>query len=89
MDKGQNIIGFSPRVPVRVLGCLSRTTITVILCPDIGLADGGNRTNVLIGAVPLDLRMPNSEFDMIFDCQQRSCTRVVRKGEPDAEGVKT
>lgn len=90
MDEEQGIrIGFSPRVSARVLGCLSRTTITVILCPDTGLADGGSRIDIPIEVVPPDLRMPNSEFDMIFDRQHRAYTRVVRKGETDAEGVKT
>lgn len=90
MDEEQgNGIGISPRVPARVLCCLSRSTITVILYPDTGLAEGGSKIDIPIEAVPPDLRMPNSEFDMILDRQERAYTRIVRKGDPGAEGTKT
>jgi hypothetical protein len=87
MDSEKGIqIGFSRRVPARVLACLSRTHITVILHPDVGLADGGVEIVIPIEVVPLDLRMPNSEFDMLFDAQAWAYTKVVRKGEAAAEG---
>ena len=69
------------RVPARVLGCLSRTHITVILYPNVGLADGGINIDVPIEDVPLDCRMPNSEFDMIFDSQDHTYLRIIRRGE--------
>ncbi len=78
-------IGFSPRVPARVLACLSRSRITIILYPGQGLADGGSKIDIPIEAVPPDLRMPNSEFDMIFDRQAWGYTKVVRKGDPEPD----
>ena len=85
MDKENGVtIGFSPRAPARVLACLTRSTITVIVHPGVGLSDGGSKIILPIGAVPPDLRMPNSEFDVIFDGNVRGYTRVVRKGVPDS-----
>lgn len=86
MDEESGITrGFSPRAPARVLARLSRNTITVILYPGVGLADGGSKILIPIEAVPPDLRMPNSEFDVIFDRQAWGYTRVVRKGDSDPE----
>jgi len=82
MDKENGItIGTPPRVPARVLACLSRDTITVILYPNVGLADGGSKITLPIEAVPPDLRMPNSEFYVVFDREVWRYTTVIRKGD--------
>jgi len=86
MDAEKGIsIGFSPRAPARVLACLSRNRITVILHPDIGAAGGGTRIEIPIEAVPPDLRMPNSEFDVLFDPEAWAYTKVIRKDDPGPE----
>jgi hypothetical protein len=37
--------------------------------------------------IPIDLRMPNSEFDMLFDRASDSFVKILRKGEdcPEAD----
>lgn len=77
-------IGHTHRIPARVLACLSRETITVILWPGMGLADGGIPIELPIAVVPPDLRMPNSEFDLIFDVRMGTYSTVVRKDESDS-----
>lgn len=77
-------IGSSSRIPARVLACLTHNTITVILHPGAGLADRGVKIILPIEDVPPDLRMPNSEFDVIFDEEAWRCTTVVRRGDSRA-----
>jgi hypothetical protein len=74
------------RYPARVLGCLRNGEITVILCAGIGLADGGDRETLPSQMIPIDLRMPNSEFDVLFDRASGHFVKILRKGEdcPDA-----
>ncbi|BAY11746.1 hypothetical protein [Calothrix sp. NIES-2098] len=69
---------FYVRVPARVLGCLRSGEITIILFPGHGL--------VLIEPIPTDfipenLRMPNSEFDVLFKHPGREMVRVLRHNE--------
>jgi hypothetical protein len=77
------LIGYRQRALARVLGCLTRDTVTIIISPDVVLADGGVPVQLPIEAVPPDLRMPNSEFDVWFDPRSRSYARVLRRDEPD------
>jgi hypothetical protein len=67
--------------PAKVLGCLRNGEITLILCPGIGLADGGQRSEIPIHAVPVDLRIPNSEFDVLQDGVSGNFVKVLRKDE--------
>ena len=60
------------RAPVRVLGCLQRATLAVIVCPENGFVNGGVVKVLPIEAVPFDLRMPNSEFDIVLDLNSGS-----------------
>ncbi|WP_404784745.1 hypothetical protein [Altericista sp. CCNU0014] len=69
------------RYPARVLGCLRNGEITVILCAGIGLADGGRQTELPIYMIPFDLRIPNSEFDVLLDRVSGCFVRVLRKDE--------
>ncbi|MCY7321176.1 MAG: hypothetical protein LH660_05085 [Phormidesmis sp. CAN_BIN36] len=69
------------RYPARVLGCLRDGEITIILCAGIGLADGGNQQEIPTQVVPIDLRMPNSEFDVLFDRTSGCFVKVLRKKE--------
>lgn len=75
------------RYPARVLGCFQNGEITVILCAGIGLAGGGDRETLPAQMIPIDLRMPNSEFDVLFDRASGYFVKIVRKGEdcPDAD----
>lgn len=85
-------IGYPQRAPARVLGCLAPGTITVLVPAGAaggegpGAAGGGAGAGTLqlrLEAVPPDLRMPNSEFDVWFDPRARAYAAVLRKGEPD------
>ena len=69
------------RYPAQVLGCLRNSFLTVIACKDVGMANGGINGEIPIHLVPVDLRMPNSEFDIVLDRFSESLS-VLRKGEP-------
>ena len=68
-------------IPARVLGCLKTGTLMVIVLPGYGLADGGILMEIAMEIVPFDLRMPNSEFDVVFDRSMKSIIQVLRKDE--------
>lgn len=59
----------------------------MILCLGIGLADGGDQETLPAQMVPIDLRMPNSEFDVLFDRASGCFVKILRKGEdcPEAD----
>ncbi|MEH1997788.1 MAG: hypothetical protein V7L00_03260 [Nostoc sp.] len=69
---------FYVRVPARVLGCLRGGQITVILFPGHGLVLTEPIQTYLI---PENLRMPNSEFDVLFKHPGREMIRVLRHDE--------
>ena len=69
------------RYPARVLGCLRAEELTVIFCPGVGLADGGVEAGLPMHRIPFDLRMPNSEFDVLCEQTTGNFVRVLRKGE--------
>lgn len=69
------------RYPARILGCLRAGEITVIVCPVVGLADGGQPDEIPAQMIPNDLRMPNSEFDLLFDRAKGNFIQVLRKEE--------
>jgi hypothetical protein len=66
------------RIPARVLGCLNTGKVTAIL--SIGF---GNfyPTPIDIDWIPVDLRMPNSEFDILVKAQGGEWIRILRKDE--------
>ena len=67
--------------PARVLACLNTDRITVILCPDVGLADGGVPIEIESSLIPFDLRIPNSEFLLLMQRDTSEIVKVVRLGE--------
>ncbi len=73
------------RYLARVLGCLRDGEITVILCADIGLADSGDQEALPAQMIPIDLRMPNSEFDVLFERTSGCFVKVLRKDEACSE----
>lgn len=69
------------RLPAIVLGCLIKNTITVIVLPGNGFVDGGLRWEIPLEIVPFDLRMPNSEFYLLWNRERKDYIKVLRKGE--------
>ncbi|WP_244918211.1 hypothetical protein [Nostoc linckia] len=69
---------FYVRVPARVLGCLLAGEITIILFPGHGLVLTEAIQTYLI---PEDLRMPNSEFYVLFKHPGRETIRILRHNE--------
>ncbi|HEY9300279.1 MAG TPA: hypothetical protein VIQ31_28740 [Phormidium sp.] len=66
------------RCPVQVLGCLRNGEITVILFSGIGLVDGGILEVLPAYMIPVDLRMPNSQFDVLFDRVSGEFVKILR-----------
>jgi hypothetical protein len=52
---------------VRVIGSLRSGFITVIFGVGQGMSDGGISLEIPIDIVPVDLRVPNSEFVVVID----------------------
>lgn len=73
---------FHVRVPARVLGCLRGGEVTVILFPGHGLV---LTESIQAHLVPENLRMPNSEFDVLFKQPEAEIVRVLHKDEPCPE----
>lgn len=69
------------RVSARVLGCLRKNTITVIVLPGNGFVDGGILEDIRLDTIPFALRMPNSEFDLLYDRITKDYIKVVSKRE--------
>lgn len=67
--------------PVRVLACLTANRITVIAYPDQGLTDGGVPMEVESSLIPLELRMPNSEFLLLMKEDASEIVKVLRIGD--------
>lgn len=66
------------RAPARVLGCLEAGTVTVIVCPGNGHVNGGVPVILPVELIPFDLRMPNSEFDVVLDRKTGFFTEILR-----------
>ncbi|MBD2446682.1 hypothetical protein H6G76_05775 [Nostoc sp. FACHB-152] len=66
------------KIPVQVLGCLRPGIITVIAFPGNGFVDGGLLMEVPTEIIPVELRMPNSEFIVVCD-QRRYFIQVLPK----------
>jgi hypothetical protein len=69
---------FYVRVPARVLGCLNSGEITAIFSPGHGLVYA---RPIPIDWIPFDLRIPNSEFDMLIKFPGVENIRILRKDE--------
>ncbi|WP_414518535.1 hypothetical protein [Nostoc sp. PCC 9305] len=66
-------------IPVKVLGCLRPGIITVIAFPGAGMLDGGLLMELPTEIIPVELRMPNSEFIVICNRQSGEFTQVLSK----------
>lgn len=71
----------SDRLPVKVLGCLHDGEITIVLLPGNGFVDGGIIEVIPADMIPVELRMPNSEFDVLCDRVSGEFVKVLRKGD--------
>ncbi len=69
------------RLPVKVLGCLHDREITIILLPRNGFVDGGIIEVIPVDMIPVELRMPNSEFDVLRDRVSGEFVKLLRKGD--------
>jgi hypothetical protein len=78
MHHAENSSSFYVRVPARVLGCLRAGEITVILFPGHGLVITEAIPTYLI---PEELRMPNSEFYILFKHPDRKLIKIVNLQE--------
>ena len=61
-----------------VLGCLNSGEITVILASGHGIF---SPVLIPVGWIPIDLRIPNSEFDILMKFPGGERIRVLRKDE--------
>jgi len=66
-------------IPVQVLGCLRPGKITVIAFPGVGMVDGGIVMELPTEIIPVELRMPNSEFIVVCDIKTREFIQVLPK----------
>jgi hypothetical protein len=69
---------FCVRVSAKVLGCLNSGEITVILSPGHGLVYSAP---IPTDWIPFDLRIPNSEFDVLIKLPGVENIRILRKDE--------
>ena len=67
------------RLPVKVLGCLGNEEITILLFSGNGFVDGGIIETLPADMIPVDLRMPNNEFDVLYDRVSGEFVKVLRK----------
>jgi len=66
------------RCRARVFACLRPGFLTVIVGAGSGMADGGIHLDVPTDVVPIDLRLPNSEFTLLVDPQDHQFVGVER-----------
>jgi hypothetical protein len=66
------------RISARVLGCLNAGKITAILSLGFGMF---YPTPIDTAWIPVDLRMPNSEFDILVKSHGGEWIRILRKDE--------
>lgn len=69
---------FYVRVSARILGCLLAGEITIILFPGHGLV---LTEPIQTSLIPEDLRMPNSEFYVLFKHPGREIIKILRHDE--------
>ncbi|WP_427159677.1 hypothetical protein ACQFX9_27350 [Aliinostoc sp. HNIBRCY26] len=66
-------------IPVKVLGCLKPGEITVIALTGVGMVDGGILWEIPTEMIPVSLRMPNSEFIVVYDRQNGNFIEILPK----------
>lgn len=73
---------FYARIPAKVLGCLKSGEITVIVFVGHGIVES---EQIPVDRIPSDLRMPNSEFDILMRFPGGERLRILRKDEASPE----
>jgi hypothetical protein len=68
------------RVPAEVFCCLIAGEMRIILCPGIGLAQGGAPRDIPMDLIPFDLRVPNTHLWVQLD-DDMNIVRVWRRVE--------
>ncbi len=68
------------RVPAEVFACLIPGELRIILCPGVGLANGGAPRDVPVEQIPYALRTPNTQLWIQFD-EDWNILRVWRRDE--------
>lgn len=61
----------SHMIHAKVIGALHPGLVTVRIGTGSGMLNGGIDLDVPIELIPIELRMPNSEFMLIFDATQK------------------
>jgi len=69
------------RTTVTVIGCLRPRNLTVILGAGVGLADGEITTEIPLQLVPIELRIPNTQFVVLIRWIDDQIIRVERRDE--------
>jgi hypothetical protein len=69
------------RIPARVLGCFIRNEIQLII--EAGHGQSG-KWDLPIASIPLELRMPNTELDIIVYYPGIEIIKIVKRNEPYA-----
>ena len=69
---------FYVRLPARVLGCLNNGEITIFV---MGQGESWTTERLPVHWIPPDLRMPNSEFDILMKFPGGERLRILRKDE--------
>lgn len=75
------------RFPARVLGCLNSGKIAVLVRNEDEPGKGERQIELSSETIPFELRMPNSQFDLVFDRHHRLFIKALHKHEdwPDSE----
>jgi hypothetical protein len=70
------------RSHARVLGCLNNGEITIVIAPGHGVF---LCEPIPVDWIPMDLRIPNSEFDILIKFPGGERIRILRKSDVCAE----
>ncbi len=68
------------QVPATVFACLVQGEFRIILCPGVGLANGGAPRDVPLDRIPFELRVPNTPIWVQFD-DHWNVLRIWRRDE--------
>lgn len=72
---------WTERIPAEVFACLIPGEMRILLCPGVGLANGGAPRDVAMDLIPFELRVPNARLWVQMDEELREVIRVWRRVE--------